>query len=164
MKLVMDACSIILLAKSSVLEVVSEKHQVYATKAVFSEVMKGKENMFPDSLLFERLASEKKVLSIDHNSEATKKMMKDFNMGAGEASTVAVALSNSEFIIVTDNLQGRKAATVNSLRLAGSVELIVSLFKRGYIGKEKAFSALNTLKKEGWFGQYLIDNAVEGIK
>jgi predicted nucleic acid-binding protein len=85
-------------------------------------------------------------------------------MGAGEASIVAAGIEKKELVVTTDNRQGRKATIVNGLSLVGSIEIIVSLYKRKKITYEKAGSAFKTLKEDGWFDSYLIEKALEDLK
>lgn len=160
MKLVMDACTLILLAKASVLETVLKNFEVSTTQEVYDEVLAGKENKFEDAFLVERL---RHLMTIVKGKES-KKFAKDFNMGEGEASIIAFAVSNKKYIVATDNRQGRKAARVSMLPLVGSMELIVNLNTKGKINKEKAVSALKSLQKEGWFDNYLIEKALEDVK
>lgn len=164
MKLILDACSAILLAKASVLESLTETHKIFVTKAVYDEVIAGKEKMFPDALLVERLKDEKKISLIEPESSITSKLKADFNMGDGEASTVAIAINDKAAIVATDNLQGRKAAKINGISLVGSPEIIVSLFKKKKITGAKAKEGLKILKEEGWFDPNLIDKALEDVK
>ncbi len=160
----MDACSLILLAKASVLETILSAYTISITNNVFEEVMKGKAKMSTDALLLERLYNEKKMSVISADNTLTKKIMTDFNMGKGEASTIAVGLKEKDSIVATDNRQGRKAALVNGLPLIGSVEMIVSLYKRKKIDKHKATASLKILQEEGWFDSYLIEKAMEDLK
>ena len=162
-KLIIDSCSIILLAKASVLERLTELHEMYITNAVAEEVLAGKKKQFADALLLERLLNEKKIKSIPYPKEMGEKIMSDYNMGKGEASIITVGFIQKEIIIVTDNLQGRKVAKVFGLPLVGSIECIVSLYKNKKITKEKAKESLGILKKEGWFQSYLIDDAEEDL-
>ncbi|MBI5002854.1 hypothetical protein HZC31_05685 [Candidatus Woesearchaeota archaeon] len=163
-KLLIDSCSIILLAKASVLEKLAEVHEATITSAVAEEVLAGKKKLFADALLLDRLLNEKKIRNVFHPKEITEKIMNDYNMGKGEASIIAVGLKEKEIIIVTDNLQGRKVAKVFELPLVGSIECIVSLYKNKKITKEKAKESLEILKKEGWFQSYLIEDAEEDLK
>lgn len=161
--IVMDSCTVILLAKASVLEAFAEVHEARITGNVLDEVLKGKEKMQQDALLLERLHKEGKIVIIEHSKAVAGKLMKDFNMGKGEASTVAAAIGKN-CVVATDNKQGRKAAAVNNLGLVGSPEITVSLYKKKEISKEKAAASIKTLKKEGWFGSYLIEKALEDVK
>lgn len=159
----MDACTVILLAKTTTLEKVTETYKISTTESVAREVLKGKEKMFKDALLFERLEKERKISRKRDNKKITKKLEKDFNMGKGEASTIAAAKKEKK-IIATDNKQGRKAAEVYNVQKVGSTEIITSLYKREVIDKQKAKQALEILREEGWFEKNLIEKAMEEIK
>jgi len=161
--IVADSCSIILLAKSTILERASEIYKINITEDVLKEVIKGKDKMFIDALITERLIKENKLNIISYNKNIAKKLLGDFNMGIGEASTIAAALKQ-KCIIATDNKQGRKVATINNLNIVGSPDIIVSLWKKKKVSKEKAFESLEILKREGWYNNYIIEKALEDLK
>ncbi|MBI1935669.1 hypothetical protein HYS31_04465 [Candidatus Woesearchaeota archaeon] len=114
MNMIMDTCSIVLLAKATVLETLTSLNNIIITEDVFNEAEKGKEKMLPDALLVGRLASDKKISIIKSDVKLKSKLMADFNMGGGEASTIAAVIKEKNRIVATDNLQGRKAALVNN--------------------------------------------------
>lgn len=159
----MDACSAILLAKASVLESCAEHHKVSITESVYEEVIAGKEKMFPDALLIQRLRDDKKLKIIKEDLALTKKLVQDFNLGLGEASVVASAIKEEGSVVFTDNRQGRKAAAINNLPVVGSIEMVVNLCQKKKISEEKARLALKILQEEGWFESYLIERAMEEI-
>ena len=146
--IVADACTIILLAKASVLEKAVKAYEMRLTGEVYREIAAGKEKMFPDALLVERLHNEKKVRIVETSEELTKKMMQDFNMGDGEASVIAAGLRQKDAIMATDNRQARKCAKIYGLSLVGSVEIVVSLYHKKIIDKAKAKQAITILLKE----------------
>ena len=160
--IVMDSCSVILLAKASVLETLADARPVAITKTVLQEVLKGKERLLEDALLLERLVQNQKIQLLMENLVLTKKISQDFNMGYGEASTIAVAMGKKNAIVATDNRQGRKVTKVHNLPLVGSPEIVVSLYKQKRITKEKASSALRVLQEQGWFSPYLLEKAKGG--
>lgn len=164
MKICIDACTLILLAKASVLETVLIAYEVVTSKQVYEEVLAGKKKMFPDALLIERLADEKKLNIVFSPEDLTKRIKQDFAMAEGEASVISCGLSQKGMIIATDNKQGRKAALVNGLPLVGSVDLVISLNKKKKINKKKAEEALRILKDEGWFHPYIIEKASEDLQ
>ncbi|MEK6846464.1 MAG: hypothetical protein AABY26_06910, partial [Nanoarchaeota archaeon] len=161
MELVMDSCSTILLAKATVLEICSSIYDLSLTPEVYAEVLAGKNKLFPDAVLAEKLKNEQKIKVENAESKLTKKFEQDFNMGAGEASIVAVGVNNSNKIVVTDNRQGRMAAKINNLQLVGSLDIIAALYQQQKINKDKALAALKTLQEEGWFEPLLIEMALE---
>ncbi len=161
--IVMDACSVILLAKATLLETAAVAYKVAITAQVEEEVLEGKKDKRADALLVERLMRESKLKVIDVDKKISQKIAGDFNMGKGEASTIAAAIKD-KCIAATDNRQGRKAAVVNNIPLVGSPEIAVSLCREKMITKEKAAAALNVLREEGWFDQHIIEKAMEDIK
>ena len=164
MRITLDSCTIILLAKASVLEIVIDSYDIIITKDVYKEVVKGKEKSFQDALLLERFGELKKFKQINTDAKLTKKLVKDFNMGLGEASVISFAIKQKYCVIATDNRQGRKAAKINNIPLVGSIEIVVALFKNKKITSEKAVTALKILRIAGWFDDYLIENAMEAVK
>lgn len=164
MKVVIDACSIILLAKSSVLETLTKWMEVMITEGVYNEVVEGKNKKLLDALVLERLVEEKKItIETKYKKEVVQKFTNDFSLGLGEAESVALALESNS-IVITDNKQGRKAAKVQGLQLVGSIETIIALYKTKNIDKEKAINALKVLKRVGWFQEYLIEEAMGDVQ
>lgn len=164
MKIVADACSIILLAKSSVLEESAKQHDLAVTDRVYKEVIAGKGKKYSDALLTERLYKEKKIKKITVKSKKLlNKIKKDYGMGDGEASTLVISLKTGKGIL-TDNRQGRKAAKIFGLKLLGSPEIIVGLFKTKKIDENKAVESLKFLRRFGWFDDYLIEEALREVK
>ncbi|MBI2557711.1 hypothetical protein HYW20_00145 [Candidatus Woesearchaeota archaeon] len=164
MKIAIDSCSIILLAKASVLEAAANKFKLIITNAVYEEILNGKNRKFVDALLTEKLVREK-MMSIRKvkNKKIIKRLMGDFNLGLGEAEVLALTLEKQCSIISTDNKQGRKAAAICNLSLVGSIDIIVSLYRLKSIDSYKAIDALKKLREFGWFQDYLIDNAMKEV-
>ncbi|HLC90180.1 MAG TPA: hypothetical protein VJI15_00265 [Candidatus Nanoarchaeia archaeon] len=159
-----DACTVILLAKASVLEVALHAFKIVLTKEVYEEVIAGKKMMFQDALLLERLHHEQKIIIIPTPEILQHKLEIDFNMGRGEASVIAVGIADKEIVIATDNRQGRKSAQINNLSLVGSIEIIVSLYQQKKISEDKAKESLRIVEREGWFSPYLIEKAKEDLR
>ena len=165
MKIAIDSCSVILLAKASVLEAFADNHRLCIVNNVYKEVLEGKSKKFIDALLAEKLVKESKIsIRKAKNANLIKKLMNDFNIGAGEAGTLTLALDKECDAVCTDNKQGRKVAMLNNLNLVGSIDVVVSLYKLKRIDKNKAVGALKNLKEFGWFNEYLIEKAVEDVK
>lgn len=165
MKLAIDSCSIILLAKATILESMCKKYDLAVAKTVYEEVLKGKDKKFMDALLTEKLVKEKKInVKTAINAKLVNKLARDFNLGKGEAETLALVIGGECDAIVTDNKQGRKSALMHGLKLVGSIDVISALYRLKLIDKNKAQDGLMKLREFGWFQEYLIDNAMEEIK
>lgn len=163
MDILFDSCTLILLAKASVLETLAALHRIHVPEEVRREVLAGKKHLFPDALLVERLTNEKKLVSVPTSKAVSHKIAADFNMGRGEASVIANALVRPGWSVATDNRQGRSAAKILNVPLIGSIEIVVHLWKNKKIDTEKAKEALSILKREGWFNSYLTEKAGEDI-
>lgn len=165
MTLIVDSCSIILLAKATVLEELAKWKKILITAGAYEEVIEGKEKKYLDALLLERLVAEQKIkIRNKLNRGVVKKLSADFGLGIGEAESIALALEETDLSLVTDNKQGRKTAKVYGLALAGSVETVVAMHKTKKISKEKAINSLRILKNAGWFQNYLIEKAFEEVQ
>lgn len=165
MKVAIDSCSTILLAKATVLETLADNYDLFITDKVYKEILEGKDKKFIDALLTERLVKESKIkINKVKNNKLIKKLIRDFNLGVGEAETLALTLNKQCEVISTDNKQGRKVAIIYNLNLIGSIDIIISLYRLELIDKNKAISALKKLKEFGWYQSYLIDNALEEVK
>ena len=93
MKIAIDSCSIILLAKASVLEAMADKYKLFITNAVYEEILKGKDKKYVDALLIEKLVGEKKInIGKIKNEKMIKKLIGDFSLGLGEAEILALVL------------------------------------------------------------------------
>ena len=164
MKIVMDACTVILLAKASVLESAAKSFDLIMPRSVYEEVMAGKEKKFPDAFLTERLTKEKLMLIMEIENKTVREIIKyDFGMGYGEADTITLQLQEGFDAVATDNKKGREAARIYNAPLIGSPEIIISLFKMKKISEEKAKQAFAILKKEGWFNEVLLERLMEEI-
>ncbi|MEK6983961.1 MAG: hypothetical protein AABX33_05285 [Nanoarchaeota archaeon] len=165
MKIAIDSCSVILLAKATVLEAVASNYDLLISDNVYKEILQGKDKKFIDALVTEKLVKDGKLkISKVKEAKIIKKLIRDFSLGIGEAETLAFVLGSQCEAISTDNKQGRKVAKIYNLNLIGSIDLIISLFKLKIIDNYKAISALKMLKEFGWFQDYLIDSALEEVK
>jgi len=165
MILAIDSCSIILLAKAMVLEELAKWRKIMITKEVFNEVLEGKDKKLLDALVLERLVKERIIIIKENiNKKLIQKFKTDFGLGGGEAGSIALALESEDKAIITDNKQGRKAAKIQRLKLSGSIDVIMALYKLNKISKEKAIGALKVLKGQGWFQDYLIETALQEVQ
>lgn len=164
MNLITDACTVILLAKASILRTTAETYTLIMPQEVKTEVLAGKIIHATDAFIIEKLIEEKAIrITKTKNTQIYEQLQKDFGMGNGEAAVLAYARNKKSSIVATDNRQGRKAAKINSLPLTGSIDILIALYKQGKLTSEKARQALKILETEGWFDIHLIEKAQEDI-
>ena len=165
MKIVVDACTLILLAKAGVLDEFVALFDAIVPQAVYDEVLAGKTKGAIDALISERLYQQQKLqVVMPKNIALIKKCATDFGMGLGEAQVIVHSLSEHVGVVATDNKQGRKAARVHNLQTVGSIEIIVALYRLKKISLTKAHVAFEELQKSGWFHHALIEQAHEEVK
>ena len=163
MTIVVDASSLILLAKINLLGKLLEKNQLIIPEKVYIEVMKGKEKAMLDALLVEKLVDEDKIKIQKVNQELYQKIWKLFGLWAGEAEVLALALNDNLPIITDDKkcLNATKAADINYIT---TLDVVIALFQKKYINKEKAKKSLDMLEEYGWYKKDIIKFYQEKIK
>ena len=164
MRMALDACTVILLAKAGVLEDLVKAHTTFIPEGAYKEVVEGKKDMLADALITERLVGERLLEVV--KSKDTKMLQKlegDFGLGKGESETINIYFEKKLDAVATDNRQGRKTAKIHAIPLLGSPEIIVHLFKVGKIDRAKALLALKSLEEFGWFDGYLLEKAKDDL-
>ncbi len=164
MKLIMDACTAILLAKASVLETAMETYRIMMPAEAHEEVMAGKSKVSEDAFLLEKLAKGKKFEIVKHaHARLFQKLMADFGMGSGEAAAIACSMEHKTDAIATDNRMGRKVARIHNIPLVGSLSMITALYNQKKISREKALEAISNVSRAGWYSDHLIQQAKEDV-
>ncbi|MDP2924833.1 MAG: hypothetical protein Q8N99_00515 [Nanoarchaeota archaeon] len=163
MTIVIDASSIILLAKIDLLEKLIERNPLIIPEKVYIEVVKGKEKGMLDAFILERLVNEKKIKIEKVEKIAYEEVWKLFGLWAGEAEVLALALKNNIPIITDDKkcLNRAKAAGVSCIT---SLDVIIALLKNKHINKEQAKKSLEKLENYGWYKKNIIKLYKEKIK
>ena len=156
MTIVADASSLILLSKVELLEKLAEKNKVIIPKKVYGEVARGKEKGMRDVLLVEKMMKEKKIVVRKANEKSKKEIEKTFNIRGGENEVLALALENRHAIL-TDDKKCIVAAETLGLNFITSLDVVVTLYKKGRIDKRKAVQSLDELLEYGWYKRVLIE-------
>ena len=77
-------------------------------------------------------------ISVELTYNIDQSFLKNFNLGLGETSIIMNAIKNSGFLII-DDLKARKIATTLSLRFTGSVGILITAKKLGFIYSVKYY-------------------------
>lgn len=163
MTIISDSVSLILLAKTNLLEMLTEKNEVVVPKLVYQEVIKGKDKGREDSMLVDKLVSEKKILLRSANITIKNKITKMLNLRGGELEVVTLALGKNK-VILTDDRKCINAARALKIDFITSLDVVIAFYKKGAISKEMALKCLDGLEEYGWYSKNLIKNYREVIK
>ncbi len=155
MTLIADASPLILLGKISLLTKLLEKNKLIIPEKVYLEVIKGKEKGFLDAFLVERLVKEGKIKIEKVDKKIYEKIWKLFGLWAGEAEALGLALK-TKCPLITDDKKCLNASKATNIKVITSLDVVISLFKKKQIDKNKALKALRMLEEYGWYKNDII--------
>lgn len=153
--IVFDSSSLILLAKTELLDIFLEK---FIGEVLISQCVK-EECFFkptPDAHLIKMRIAEKKILLKNvRDMKRCKQIMKDFNMNLGEAETI---LLGQEFraLIATDDWNALKACKLLRLPHTSILSILIRLKERKVIDKKVAILKLEMLSEYGRYGESIL--------
>ncbi|MBI4639473.1 MAG: hypothetical protein HY731_02195 [Candidatus Tectomicrobia bacterium] len=163
MTIISDATSLILLAKVGLLEFFVSRNRVMAPTVVYGEVMKGKEKGREDSLLIERLRAEKRLQVKSPRKAARNSIQRLFNLKGGELDVIALA-AGTQHTVLTDDRKCLNSAKALGIEFVTSLDVVVTLYKKGAIPKERALECINRLEEYGWYSRDPIKYYREMVK
>lgn len=163
MTIIIDASSLILLAKTGLLEKLLDKNKLIIPEKVYIEVMKGKEKAMLDAFLVEKLVNENKIDIQKVDKKVYENILKLFGLWAGEAEVLALALKD-KLPIITDDKKCLNAAKAANIQHITTLDIVISLFQKKYIDKEKAKKSMEILEEYGWYKKDIIKFYKEKLK
>ena len=162
--IVFDSSTLILLAKIEMLELfISDyKGRLLIPEMVRAEVcIKGKEET---PLITGLIAGNKiEVVKIGHGG-AVKKLMEDFNIEAGEAEALFLAIQEGATAIATDDRNAIRASKFLKLEFITAIAVLIRAFEKGLIDRSAAVIKLQKLQSVGRYSKAIIDDAMRQIK
>ena len=162
--IVFDSSTLILLAKIEMLELfISDyKGRLLIPEMVRAEVcIKGKEET---PLITGLIAGNKiEVVNIGHGG-AVKKLMEDFNIEAGEAEALFLAIQEGATAIATDDRNAIRASKFLKLEFITAIAVLIRAFEKGLLNRSFAVIKLQKLQSVGRYSKAIIDDAMRQIK
>jgi predicted nucleic acid-binding protein len=162
--LVFDASTLILLAKSELLDIFLEDYE--GTPLIPGAVAaESTGSSRPDALLIRQRIAEGR-LKVEEVQEAKVfgRLGLDFRLGAGEAAALALALDKGESAIVaTDDRSAIRACKVLRLRFVTSLGILSRAVERGLLTRDAGIRYLERLRVYGRFKEELIDEVLRQI-
>lgn len=163
MTIIADATALILLSKVSILEIFIKRNKVITSKIVYEEVARGKETGRDDSILVEKLVKEKKLKTNAPDKSVKNNIEKLFNLKAGELEVVSLAYKKKHTIL-SDDKKCLNAAKALGIDFMISLDVIIVLYKKKVITKEKVLECIDRLEEYGWYSKDLIKIYREEIR
>lgn len=158
---VSDASSLILLTKTTLLEIVESIFKIKIPERVFEEVVtKGKKTKREDAFIIEKEIKDKRisVLKVGECKKETKEVIKSFNLGKGERDSIVLYLQIKAELLLTDDGEAIKTAKVLKINWTNVPNLLPLLIRKNKVKKENALEALAKLQE---YGRYKLDYILE---
>ena len=156
--IVKDTSVLIHLAKISVLEQSCNYFkEVIIPRLVHEEIIAGKEKGYGDVNIIDDLIKMKKIIIKEIKEEKLIKKANEFNIQGGEAEALALYWQEKANYLATDDDNLRKKQVMLNLAIIGTPSIIIKLYKKQQITKEKYLNAIKELAKIGWFSNQVID-------
>lgn len=159
-----DSSSLILLAKLNILDILIEniKHRLVVTGQVYNECLAKKESF--DAQLIEERIKERLIAKRDiSNRNLYNKIIKDFNLGKGEAEAITLCLE-LKLGMISDDKKAINACRVLKIKFTTASKLLVQLYKKKLLTKVEANLMTKELQKIGRYSDEIINRLKEDLK
>ncbi|HLC85734.1 MAG TPA: hypothetical protein VJG30_00385 [Candidatus Nanoarchaeia archaeon] len=160
--IIIDSSTLILLSKIGVLDTVinNSKMKIVLTEWIVKELTAKKTN---DAVLIEERIKNEKLKVEKIKSTLTNGLIKDFNIGKGEAEILAFVLEN-KLPVITDDKKAINICRIFNLEFTTAISIVVSLYNKKIINQELFSVYLKKLEKYGRYNDEIINKAREDTK
>lgn len=161
---VIGSSSLILLAKVDILDTAigSFKEKLVIPEQVYAECATKKDTF--DAKLIEKRVKEKSIIKKDvSNRKLYNKILKDFNLGKGEAEAITLCIE-LKLGIVTDDKKAINACRILKIKFTTVPRLIVEFYKRNFVKEDEINSIIKKLQKFGRYSNEIINRLNEDLK
>jgi predicted nucleic acid-binding protein len=161
--IVFDACTIILLAKVSILEIFLADcpEQALVPEKVRNEICaEGME----ETPLIQRLIREKKIrVSRVREPKMKEKLMADFHIDEGEAEAVLLALRKTGAVVGTDDRNAIRACKLLRVEFTTALAILVTAHEKKLITRDDALMKLQKLQAVSRYKRSIMEDARKRI-
>jgi predicted nucleic acid-binding protein len=158
--LIFDASTLILLAKSELLQTFFDSFagEILIPKEVERECCGARKSL--DALLIEKAINEKRItVKSLKERQLCRKIRADFGLGGGEAEAIALALSTKAQLVGIDDKNGINACKLLRLPFSTAINILIRMREKGLIEKEAALMKLAALERYGRYKSSIIADA-----
>ena len=158
--LVLDASTLILIAKVEVLDVLLDdvKSEVVIPVEVERECCAVKKSF--DALMVQKAVQESKIKVTEvKNKKLIAKLRGDFGIGRGEAEAIALAVAESAKILGIDDKNGINACKLLGIPFTTAIGILIRMREKRLLTVNEALAKLTALAKHGRYKQSILDDA-----
>ncbi|MBI4669850.1 MAG: hypothetical protein HY747_11855 [Elusimicrobia bacterium] len=159
--IVLDASTLILLAKTDLLVLLAEKTKILITEEVRRE-SQVKPDLY-DAQIIRRMVEEDRIKVIPGTKESqTKPLEKELRLDKGGASSLLLARDQG-YILGTDDGPAIKAAKILGVEFFTAIHVLVELSRKGRLQEPVALAKLEQLELLGRYNPQILRDARERI-
>ncbi len=162
--IVLDASTLILLAKIEILETfaLNFPEEVVIPLGVKEETCRKEAEETPliDNLLRNNTIRVLKV----KESKMVKRLMDDFHINGGEAEAVSLALQEKAPIVATDDRNAIRACKMLKIDFTTAIAILIRTCEKNLIDKSEAVIKLQKLEVFGRYSRAIMEDARERIE
>ena len=156
-RLVLDASTLNLLAKTDLLQMVAPGVEISIPRIVEQEVQAKPDSY--DAQMVARMITEGAIHVLNEVPAAdVKTFQKQFRLAEGEASALWVA-KDRQCVIGIDDGPGIRAAKILGVSFVTAIQILVGLYEQGHIQQASALAKLDSLAMWGRYGGQLVSDA-----
>ncbi len=159
---VLDASTLILLAKSDLLMFLADRTEIRIPREVEGEVL-AREELYDARMIKEMLSSGKIKVAKSVRLARRRQVQLDFGLEAGEAAALILAKETSQ-ALGTDDGPAIKAAKIIGVPFFTAVHVLLELYQKDRITREVALAKLDTLQKVGRYNAQILEDARKRIE
>jgi predicted nucleic acid-binding protein len=162
---VFDSSTLILIAKIDLLNLFlgNAAMEVAIPKAVEGECCGGIRTF--DALLIRKAIEEQRIrVHRLRDAKLAAKLVLDFNMGKGEAETIALAMEQGGQIVGIDDKRGMDACKLLGLPFTNAIALLIRSRQKRLITQDDARSKLAALARYGRYRKSLLEDAARELE
>lgn len=158
---VSDSCSLILLTRAKLLDIVCKEFSVEIPSKIFEEVViVGKELNKVDAFIIEKKIKTKKIFVKEISLNKLNELIQ-FNLDKGEEEAIMLSIQDNADFFLADDKQAINTAKFLGINWISIPILIQSFYEKKKINQNDAFEALSIVQREG---RYKLDFILEVLK
>ncbi len=160
-EVVSDTSTLILISKITLLDTLLQHVKVIIPIMVLDEACATQ--IYADAKLISQRVEEGKIqVKIIKNKMLAGKLAVDFNLGKGEAEAAALSLEEG-LPLITDDKKAMGLCKVFHIEFTTALNLLVALYKSGYLSKEEAMIKFEKLALFGRYAQNIVKKSRGGL-
>jgi len=160
-QVVLDASTLILLAKIDLLPLTLGRLRIVITTQVEDEATRRPD--LEDARLIARLLERQRIRVRSVDPKQVKHLEKDFRLDLGEASSVVLA-KELDAVLGTDDAVAIKACKILDIPFVTAIHLLIRAYEEKLIGRQQALVKLEKLQRYGRYDSRILEDAVKHLQ